>query len=67
MIAYVSGGRYHAGPDIIDLPYDVAPGGKLDLKITFTAPNSPGSYVSNWMIEEGSTVLCRFYILFRTH
>ncbi len=66
-IDYVSGGRYHSGNDVIDMPYDVAPGGMLDWTVNLTAPNKNGSYVSNWKLAAGDKTLCAFYITFQTH
>ncbi len=65
-INYVSGLR-GSGNDVIDMPYDVAPGGMLDWSVNLTAPNTNGSYVSNWKIAAGTKSMCNFYITFQTH
>jgi hypothetical protein len=64
-IRFVFGDRMHSGNDVMDFPYDVSPGGMLNLSITMTAPSEAGSYVSNWSLTQGGTSLCRFYITLR--
>ncbi len=66
-IRFVSGDRVHTGNDVRDFPYDVAPGGMLDLTIDMNAPATAGSYVSNWQLAAGSKSYCNFYITFRTN
>lgn len=61
-IRFVSGERMHSGNDLRDFPYDVAPGGMLDLVIPMTAPNAGGSYVSNWQFSAGDKAYCKFYV-----
>ena len=50
----------------VALPFDVAPGGKVELTLTITAPASPGDYILeldmvqervNWFADEGSKPL----------
>ncbi len=64
-IRYIGGDITHAGNDPLDMPYDVAPGGMLDLIVSMTTPATAGSYVSNWQLSAGSKVYCSFYVTLR--
>ena len=61
-IRFISGDRMHSGNDLRDMPYDVGPGGMLDLVIPMTAPATTGSKVSNWRLVQGDKPLCSFFI-----
>jgi Ig-like domain from next to BRCA1 gene len=65
-IRFVSG-RYHEGADVRDMQYDVAPGGMLDLTINMNAPVTPGAYVANWSLAEGTTPVCSFFVAFTVY
>jgi len=46
-VVYMDGERFGA-PDVTSLPYNVAPGGTVDISINMIAPSTPGSYGSYW-------------------
>ncbi len=64
-VRFLSGDRVHVGNDVRDMPYDVAAGGMVDLLISMRTPLTPGSYVTNWSLSQGSVSVCRFYVQFQ--
>lgn len=64
-IRFVSGDRLHIGNDVRDMPYDVSENGTVDIIVTMRTPLTPGSYVTNWSLSQGSTSVCRFYVQFK--
>jgi hypothetical protein len=64
-ILFVGGDRLHNGNDARDMPYDITPGGMLDLVVPMTAPTTPGAYVSNWRLSMGSKTVCNFFVSLR--
>jgi hypothetical protein len=49
-----SGGEPLGATDAAPLPSDVPPGETVDLSISMTAPTTPGTYRSEWMLAVGS-------------
>ncbi len=47
-IAY-TGGNQLGARSTVELPLEVKPGQWVDVSVSMTAPNDPGSYTSNWM------------------
>ncbi len=45
------GGEALGGPDTIPLPQAVQPGETITLSVQFTAPEAPGTYRSEWQLE----------------
>lgn len=60
---YKSGYR-NAGPQQ-DLSKTVAPGEKVTIKITVTAPKKTGTYQTVWMLRSGKIEFCRMDINFK--
>lgn len=52
-LVFVSGDQMGA-PSVVDLPGNVLPGQVIDLSVSMTAPNSPGSYRGNWKLRDSS-------------
>ncbi|MGB7876147.1 MAG: NBR1-Ig-like domain-containing protein [Anaerolineales bacterium] len=50
-------GEKMGGPDALTFPKSVAPGQTVDLTVSLTAPNSPGSYRGYWMFKNASGAL----------
>jgi len=50
-------GEKMGGPDTLTFPQSVAPGQTVDLTVSLTAPNSPGSYRGYWMFKNASGAL----------
>ncbi len=50
-------GEKMGGPDALSFPQSVAPGQTVDLTVSLTAPNSPGSYRGYWMFKNASGAL----------
>jgi len=50
-------GEKMGGPDALTFPQSVAPGQTVDLTVSLTAPNSPGSYRGYWMFRNASGAL----------
>jgi hypothetical protein len=49
-----SNGEPMGATDAAPLPGDVAPGATVDVSISMTAPTTPGTYRSEWMLAVGS-------------
>jgi hypothetical protein len=64
-IRFLSGDRVHVGNDVRDMPYDVASQGMVDIVVNMRTPLTPGSYVTNWSLSQGSASVCRFYVQFQ--
>ena len=56
--AYISGSKFQAKFDVIDLPADVSPGNSVELTIDMLAPKDPGSYQTIWALRQGTIVFC---------
>jgi hypothetical protein len=52
-----TGGSQMGAATAIRLPGIVNPGQTIDVSVTFTAPSTPGNYVSYWMLRNASGVL----------
>jgi hypothetical protein len=52
-LVYATGNQM-GGASPIPLTSDVAPGSTIDLSVNLTAPNTPGRYVSYWMLHNTS-------------
>jgi len=61
-LRYMSGSRMHSGSDVRDMPYDVSSGGAVDILVTMQAPNTSGTYTSNWALLAGNSAVCRFFV-----
>lgn len=59
------GGFRHNGGMIQDIGSGVAPGGKLTVKVSFTAPKKEGEYRSNWALKVGNNSFCGISINFK--
>jgi len=45
------GGEQLAAPDSVPVP-TTAPGQEVDLRVVFTAPSTPGTYISRWQMQD---------------
>lgn len=54
---YVSGDKLHEKDDY-GIPNNVIIGKEVTLKIPMTAPQSPGSYTTNWAMKRGAQFFC---------
>lgn len=54
-LVFFSGNQMGA-PEINPLPASVAPGGTIDLSLNLTAPATPASYLSNWILKNEKNV-----------
>jgi len=54
-LVFFSGNRMGA-PEINSLPGSVAPGGTIDLSLNLTAPSTPASYQSSWILKNEKKV-----------
>ncbi len=52
-----SGGELMGAPPQVPLPRAVAPGERIDISVTFTAPQAVGSYRSDWLFYNASRQL----------
>jgi len=50
-VVFVSGDQLGA-PQAVSIPKVVRPGERVDVTISFIAPNQPGRYRSNWMLRD---------------
>ncbi len=50
-------GTQMAGPTAVFLPSDIRPGDAVDLTVTLTAPDAPGTYRSDWMLRNPASAL----------
>lgn len=50
-------GNQIGGPSAVPLPQSVPPGGEVDLSVSLTAPDTPGTYRGDWLLQapNGST------------
>lgn len=55
---YVSGSEFQKRGDRYDIRETVKPGETIRLVVDVVAPNTAGSYSTNWALMEGSTTLC---------
>lgn len=56
--AYISGTKFQASVDAIDLPADVSTGNSVELIIDMLAPKESGSYQTVWALKQGTIVFC---------
>jgi hypothetical protein len=61
-IRFTSGDRLHTGTDVRDMPYDVAPGGQIEVVVNMHAGDTPGSYTANWALVSGLSPVCSFFV-----
>jgi uncharacterized protein YraI len=64
-IAYV--GAYnnvqmHSGSDLYDLTANVNSGATYNFTVSMIAPFNAGNYGEMWQVQQGSQVLCQFYV-----
>jgi uncharacterized protein YraI len=64
-IAYV--GAYnnvqmHSGSDLYDLTANVDSGATYNFTVSMIAPFNAGNYGEMWQVQQGSQVLCQFYV-----
>lgn len=57
--------RMHNGADTYDLPVSVPTNGTVDVQVSMRAPDSSGTYISQWGLYEGDRSLCRFFVQIR--
>lgn len=55
---YINGTKLHIYESSYDLNTVVKPGEKVNIRVDMNAPALPGTYISNWAMVEGNTVLC---------
>ena len=55
---YNSGTKMQKTVDAYDLKADLAAAGTLDVVVDMIAPKLPGVYQTNWIVAQGSTILC---------
>jgi hypothetical protein len=55
---YVSGSKFYNEKDRYDLRQTVKPGETVKVIVDVTAPNTAGSYTTNWALVEGSSTIC---------
>jgi hypothetical protein len=55
---YVSGSKFYKRVDRYDLKQTVKPGETVRIVVDVIAPQTAGSYTTNWALVEGSTTLC---------
>jgi hypothetical protein len=56
--AYISGTKFQANVDGIDLPADVSTGNSIELIIDMLAPKDAGSYQTVWALKQGNITFC---------
>jgi hypothetical protein len=57
-IKYLSGQKFHTGPDVLDLGQDVVTQGTYTIVLDMLAPNSDGRYTTSWGLVRGNEVIC---------
>jgi len=55
---YVSGASFHKRGDRYDMRQSVKPGETVKVVVDVVAPNTAGSYTTNWALVEGSSTIC---------
>lgn len=60
-----SGGELMGAPAQVPLPHAVAPGERVDVSVTFTAPQAVGGYRSEWLLYNASRQLFGVGVNFR--
>jgi hypothetical protein len=56
--AYISGTKFQASVDAIDLPADVSTGNSVELIVDMLAPTDAGNYQTVWALKQGNIVFC---------
>lgn len=64
---YVSGTKMHTGGDAYDLNVVVKPDEKVKIVIDMLAPNSTGTYTTNWALVQGGSTLCNLGLTVRVN
>lgn len=59
---YASGTEMQKYGKLFDFPDTINPGGTIKIVVDMIAPEAAGTYATNWVIVEGSTVLCNLPI-----
>jgi hypothetical protein len=61
-VRFKAGEAMHTGKDVIDLPRTIVPGNTFDVTITMVAPEKSGYHITYWILAEGTTTRCTFYV-----
>jgi uncharacterized protein YraI len=54
--------QMHTGSDIYDLTANVNSGATYNFSVSMIAPFNAGQYGEMWQVQQGSQVLCQFYV-----
>jgi uncharacterized protein YraI len=54
--------QLHTGSDLYDLSANVNTGATYNFTVSMIAPFSGGTYGEEWQVQQGSQVLCQFYV-----
>ena len=54
--------QMHTGSDVFDLTANVNAGATYNFTVSMIAPFNAGSYGEGWQVQQGSQVLCQFYV-----
>ena len=57
-LIYISGAKFQAYADAVDLPKSVAPGESVDVVVDMLAPRDPGTYKTIWRLRRSDTTFC---------
>jgi hypothetical protein len=60
---YVRGSKLHKYADVVDLPRDIGPGGRIEIVVDMVAPKEKGTHVTYWGLANGTQHFCQFYII----
>ncbi len=54
--------QMHTGSDLYDLTANVNSGATYNFTVSMIAPFNSGTYGEQWQVQQGSKVLCQFYV-----
>jgi hypothetical protein len=54
--------QMHTGSDLYDLTANVNTGATYNFSVSMIAPFNQGTYGEMWQVQQGSQVLCQFYV-----
>ena len=54
--------QMHTGSDVYDLSANVNTGATYNFTVSMIAPFSGGTYGEEWQVNQGSQVICQFYV-----
>jgi hypothetical protein len=64
-LVYMSGTKFHPGPDAVDLPSAVANGASVEVIVDMFAPRDPGTYETNWSLRKDGTYFCELKLVIK--